>query len=315
MLVSLSGNRVEVRLRDYVGTVAQDCLMLIDTSGTRFDGLVQRVGTESMRAQMHSVFDADRLAVAVQAVDHSRGTSFGHDFVFNNLSAYGVNPRDWEPEARSEEIASGALRDGEEALRWWDPPWTPPALVQINLLETEPALVLGLMCGDTARVPQAERALLLRGTERLLVAAAAGDLGLGPGHLAGVTGLEPVARGGHWLCINSCWVDLFATQRLAEEALPGAAPRVFAVPGPDGGPVLTAYLAATGAVRTPGQAHAACMRALPGRHTAMAPGWYVLCARTPSDPLDLAAWQREPALGNGDGRPDGHGVHELSARA
>jgi hypothetical protein len=149
-------------------------------------------------------------------------------------------------------------------------------------------------------VPRAEFGLLLRGVERLLVAAAAGDLDLR--QLTQITGVGPVTRDGDWLSIDSCWIQLSATQRLLEDALPGAAPRVFAVPGPHQNPALTAYLTATTAVRTPEQAHTACMQALPGRHTAMAPGRYVLCASAPRDPADLTGWQHQPELTNGDGR-------------
>lgn len=312
MLVSLASNRVEVRMRDYICTVSQYCLMLIDAGAATFDDLVGRVGTESMRATTHAMFNADELEAVHQAVNRSRGTSFDQDFVFNNLSVYGVNPREWGLEATGTQAAGDSARDGENPLRWWEPPWLPPALVQINVFEIEPVLELVVVCGDTQRVPEAEMALLLRGTERLLLAAAAADGSVAD--LAAGIGLEPVTRDGDWSYIDSCWVDLPAAQRLAETALPGATPRVFAVPGPDGTPVLTAYLAATEDVRTPGQAHTACMRVLPGRHTVMAPGRYVVCAAAPADPEDLSAWQREPVLSDGDGRSD-DAEHRVSARA
>jgi hypothetical protein len=302
MLVSLASNRADVRLRDYVGSLTQYCLILVDVSTIRFDDLVRRAGTAALRAHRHSLFDADDLEAVHQAVSRSRGTSFDQDFTFNNLSAFGVNPRTWEliPQA-----AAGA-REG--ALEWWTPRWTPPALLQIEMLAAEPALELALISGDTGRVPRAELTLLLRGIERLLAAAAADDQDLT--QLTRITGVEPVARDDDWLYIDSCWVELSATQRLVAEALPGTAPSVFAVRGPRGTPILAAYLVATEAVRTPEQAHSACVRLLPGRHSAMAPGWYVLCASTPADPRDLEGWQNQPELSRGNGR-----VHELPARA
>jgi hypothetical protein len=302
MLCSLSSNRDRVWLRDYVGSLAQHCLILIDTSATRFDDYVRRVGTASLRAHRNSQFHADTLEAVHSAVNSSRGTSFDQDFVFNNLSAHGVNPRSFGlvPVTGDTAGTPGSPAEAEGTLQSWTPLSTPSTLLKVEMMAAEPALELTLTSSDTRRVPQAELRLLLRGIERLLVAAAAGNPDLS--QLTQITGVEPVARDGDWLHIDSCWIEVSATQRLVDEALPGAAPRVFAVPGPDGAPVLTAYLTATEAARTPEQAHAACMRALPGRHTAMAPGWYVLCASAPRDPGNLTGWQHEPVLSDGDGR-------------
>lgn len=296
MLASLAANRGEVRLRDYVGTLAQHCLMLIDTSGAGFDELIRHVGTVSLRAQRHSMYDANELEAVHQAVNSDRGTWFDEDFVYNNLSAHGVYLRSWG----LDEVVGPAARGTEGALGWWVPRWISPALVQIDLMAVEPSLDLGMTSGDTGLVPRAEFKPLLRGIERLLLAAAADDVDLG--RLTQITGLKPVVRDSGWLYTDSCWIELSAAQRLVEDALPGAAPWVFAIPGPSGPPVLTAYLAATRDASTPEQAHAACMRALPGRHTAMAPGRYVLCASSPSDPGDLTGWQLQPVLRDGDGR-------------
>jgi hypothetical protein len=305
MLASLAANRGEVRLRDYVGSVAQHCLIVIDTSAAGFDHLIRQAGTASLRAQRHSMYDANELEAIHQSVNRDRGIWFDEDFVYNNLSAHGVYLRSW---GLDEVVVSSGnpgsphetARETRGTLGWWVPRWNSPALVQIDLMAVEPSLDLGMTSGDTRLVPRTEFELLLRGIERLLVAAAADDVDLG--QLTQITGVEPVVRDSGWLHIDSCWIELPAAQRLVEDALPGAAPRVFAIPGPLGPPVLTAYLAATPAVRTPGQAHAACMRTLPGRHSAMAPGRYVVCASSPSDPADLTGWRLQPVLGEGDGR-------------
>lgn len=303
MLASLAANRGEVRLRAYVGTLAQHCLLVIDTGSPGFDHLIRHAGTQSLHAQRHSVYDANELEAVHQAVNRDRGTWCDEDFVYNNLSAHGVNLRSWGlDEVAVSSGNPGSQRETEGTLGWWVPRWMSPALVQIDLMAVEPSLDLGMTSGDTRLVPRTEFELLLRGIERLLLAAADDDVDLG--QLTQITGLEPVVRDSGWLYTGSCWIELSAAQRLVEDALPGAAPRVFAVPGPSGTatPVLTAYLAATSAVSTPGQAHAACMRALPGRHTAMAPGRYVLCAGSPADPADLTGWQLQPVLDEGDGR-------------
>jgi hypothetical protein len=295
MLVSLAGNRGEVRLRDYVGTLVQYGLIFIDVGEAGFDDHVRRVGTASLRAYRHSMFDADELEAVHQAVNRSRGTWFDQDFIFNSLSGHGMSPR-------GRGLTTASPDETKTMVGSWVPRYIPPGLVHVDLHEVSPALEMGLISGDTRQVPQSELALLLCGVERLLVAAAAGDLDTG--QWTQITGVEPVARDGDWRYIDSCWIELSAAQRLVEKALPGAAPRVFAIPGPHGTPLLTAYLIGTGSVRTPEQAHTACMRALPGQHTAMAPGWYVLCAGAPPDPGDPAGWRHQPVLSSGDGRGD-----------
>jgi hypothetical protein len=68
--------------------------------------------------------------------------------------------------------------------------------------------------------------------------------------------------------------------------------------------------------RIPEQAHAACMALLRagGRHTAMAPGRYVLCAGPPADPADTAGWLARPVLAAGPGRQPHFSVPEGKAR-
>jgi hypothetical protein len=141
--------------------------------------------------------------------------------------------------------------------------------------------------------------LVLRGTEKLLMAAAVADVDLdGIGEL---TGIERIARGPGWFQIDSCWIELAEVQRLADAALGTPAARVFALPGTRGGTSLVAYLAG-GSIRTPEQAHAACLSLLPRRYTAMTPGRYVICERAPDDPADLTGWRAQPVLADGDGR-------------
>jgi len=65
---------------------------------------------------------------------------------------------------------------------------------------------------------------------------------------------------------------------------------------------LVAYLTATEAIRTPEQAHAACMHLLPERHCAMAPGRYVLVDGIPDDSADERSWRKLTVIAEGDGR-------------
>jgi hypothetical protein len=171
-------------------------------------------------------------------------------------------------------------------------------------------LIVGALTENTGRVPREDLEMLLRGAERLLVAAAAGDIGLD--RLGEITGVEPVTRGPGWLRVDSCWIERPEVQRLVDDALPGSAARVFTVPDARGEPALVAYLTASGGFTTPQQAHLACVALLPrhgkpkppggNRFTAITPGRYVICGHPPDDPSDLAGWQRQPILAHGTGR-------------
>ena len=73
-----------------------------------------------------------------------------------------------------------------------------------------------------------------------------------------------------------------------------------------------AYLAAGGGIDTPEKAHTACLTTLAGtrtleppdgiRYTAIAPSRYVICADAPADVRDMAAWQGQTVVAEGDGR-------------
>jgi len=136
---------------------------------------------------------------------------------------------------------------------------------------------------------------VLLAVERLLVAAAHGDVAAG--QVPAVTGLEPIAISPDRVLADSCWVSVADVQRLVDEAVAPAAARVFASAA---GRPLAAYLAATDTIRTPQQAHARCMAALTRHPTAITPRHYVLCPTAPPNLADPAAWP--PPLAAGTGR-------------
>jgi hypothetical protein len=156
--------------------------------------------------------------------------------------------------------------------------------------------------GDVGLVPRAELESVLLAVERLLVAAAHGDV---PGGLMpGLIGLDPFAGTPHRILVDHCWVDVTDVQRLVDDAVAPAAAHVFASAS---GRPLVAHLTATHAVHTPEQAHARCMAVLAHHPTAITPRHYVICRTAPSDPADPSAW---PApLATGTGRP------QITARA
>ncbi len=147
---------------------------------------------------------------------------------------------------------------------------------------------------DAGLLPRAELESVLLAAERLLVAAAHGDV---PGsRMPEIIGLEPLAGTPDRILADHCRVDVADVQRLVDEAAAPAAARVFASAS---GRQLVACLVATDAVRTPEQAHARCMAALTHHPTAITPRHYVICRTAPPDPADPAAWSPPLAVGTG----------------
>ena len=273
VVTAVAGNRLAPELRGYVGPLAQDALIAFDLGGGSFDALVRRAWAASLKAYRHSRFDAVDLWRVIDATGHARGSSFARDFVFNDLSGY----------------APAGSRAGADTEFGWLPAADLPArfVCYVNRLDdTDAELVLW---ADVRRITPARLELAARGAERVLVAAAAGE----PDPV-GLAGLSTVERGPDWRRLDSCWVDLAEVRRLVGDALPAFHRGVFC---DDGG--LTAFLAPG---PDPARAHEACMAALPGRETAMAPQRYVVCASPPADVGDPAAWRARPVVAEGSGR-------------
>jgi Condensation domain len=301
-LTGLLHNRFGSRLRSYVGSLASDAIITVDTDARGFDDLVRRAGMTTLRAGKGGLVDGNELQRVVDEVEHDRGIAYARDCVYNDASYV-----DFAPPSAPGDPADARQALGRSELRWIESAGA-GVLLAIFLRQVEEEMVLGAVTSDPRRVPRDDIESLLRGVELLLVAAAPGDFGLD--RVGEITGVKPVMRGPGWLLIDSCWVELAEVQRIVDDAVPTSAPRVFAEPGPAGELQLVAYLAASEGLRSPGQAHDACMAVLPGgrqppdrmRYTAMAPGRYVICAGAPANPADLAAWHRQPVLACGDGR-------------
>ncbi|MFY1693126.1 condensation domain-containing protein [Plantactinospora sp. WMMB782] len=318
-LPTLASNRTERRLREYIGPLAADSLVPIDADADSYDEQLRRVGGAVLRAGRQAQVDDVARVRMIDQIHHDRGNWYGRDTTFNDASTFndsetvptpgdqaGAAPGDQAGSAPTEQV--GAAGTGPEQARaalgetriWWqDWPDISPLLAW-RLMQKRGELVLGVISQDRNRVPPEEIEALLRGVERVLVEAADGNFPLS--RIGEVSGIEPMDRGTGWRLVDSSWVELAEVQRLLDETLDAAARRVFAVPDGDGFR-LVAYLAG-GNVRTPRQAHLACVAAMPGRRTAMTPHRYVVCAAPPADPADRAAWARQPVLADGDGRTD-----------
>ncbi len=289
-----SSNRFERHLVNYVGSLAQCTIATIETGGRSFDDLARHTWTTAMEASRHGRYDMAKQAAIAEAAEHERGLRLTYDPWFNNLV-----PESWSGLAAGvgflpEEI-DAALAKTE--LRWRPLPVS--ALpIRFRLNQVDGRLRLDAWSGDAGLVPRAELESVLLAIERLLAAAAHGDVP--DSRMPETIGLEPFPGTPGRILVDHCWVDVADVQRLVDEAVAPAVARVFAAAGEK---PLVAYLTATGNVRTPEQAHARCMDILEHHPTAITPRHYVLCATAPSDPADPAAWPPPLAAGTGRTRP------------
>jgi hypothetical protein len=244
-----------------------------------------------MEASRHGRYDVIKRVELGDRIGHERGVCFTYEPVFNNLVVESRSEVDTSVTYRPEQVSAAV---GRTELRWRPRPsaGTP---VRFDLHQIDGVVRLDGWSVDNGLVPRAELESLLLAVERLLVAAAYGDLDADRMHE--VVGLEPISRGPGWLLVDSCWVDVAAVQRLLDGALAPAVARIF--PSVDGQP-LVAYLAAGESASTPEQAHARCMAALPRHPAAIAPRQYAVCRTAPPDPANLVAWQE--ILSSGTGR-------------
>ena len=290
VLPLVSSNRFERHLVNYVGSLAQDAIATIKVAGRSFDELVRHTWTTVMEASRHGRYDEAKRIALDELTRHQRGLCFSTNPLFNSLV-----PESWsgltagvgfEPEEIDAALARTELR--------WRPMPVSGTPIRFTLNQIDGRLRLDMWSGDTGLVPRSELESVLLAVERLLVAAAHGDV---PGsQLPGLIGLEPLPGGPDRMLIDSCWVDAADVQRLVEEAVAPAVARVFAWAG---GRPLVACLAATEAVHTPEQAHARCLAVLAHHPTAITPRHYVICRTAPSDPDDPAAWPAPLATGTG----------------
>jgi hypothetical protein len=73
---ALSGNRFERHLSDYVGTLSQSTLTVVDTDTPSFDQLIGRAWSAIVSSSRHGMYDAHRRDDVVARVQRDRGVRF-----------------------------------------------------------------------------------------------------------------------------------------------------------------------------------------------------------------------------------------------
>ncbi len=285
-----SSNRSERHLVNYVGSLAQGTIATVEITGRSFDELVGHTWVRVVEASRYARYDTLKRDAMGEQIGHERGMRFSYGPLFNSLV-----PGSWSGPAAG---AGFGPEDIDVALARTELRWRPVSFsgtpIQFILTQIDGWLRMDAWTGDTGLVPRAELESVLLALERLLVAAARGDVPAD--RMPGLIGLEPLAGTPGLILVDHCWADVADVQRLVDDAVAPAAARVFAS---DGGSPLVAYLAATDAVRTPEQAHARCLAVLEHHPTAITPQHYVICPAAPPDPSDPAAWHAPLAAGTG----------------
>ncbi|MET9050252.1 condensation domain-containing protein [Streptomyces bacillaris] len=318
-----SANRFHPRVARSVTTTSQDALLHLDVRVETFDALVARTWGAVLNAYRHSQFDSVRLWEMIGRVTAERGSHFGRDVVFNDVSALPAP-------LLGTDAQEG---DGAEHELVWGPPQALPTRLLAFTYRTAPQLHISLWAAPSLFAPE-EAEGFLSGLVLLLEAAAAGDVPMGT--LTEVTGVRPAERGPDWLRLDGCWVSPDAVRETLGRAVGGLPVHVTGEPGPDGTeaadggegladgaygtgatagtdgtaggapgaePHLTAYIARGETPLTPEEAHRALTALIPAAGSGvLAPRRYVLVTDPPAGPDRSDAWRRLKTIDEGTGR-------------
>jgi hypothetical protein len=290
VLPLVSSNRFERHLVNYVGALAQNTAATVEIAGRSFDELAGHTWTRVAEASLHARYDPVKRDAMDELIEHERGLHLNRRQVFNNLVSESWSGLTAGVRFQPEKIEAALART---KLRWRPAPVNGNP-IQFSLNQIDDCLRLEMWTADAGLVPRAELESVLLAVERLLAAAAHGDLA--DSQMPELIGLEPLAGTADQILTDHSWVDVTDVQRLVQDAVAPATARVFASAG---GRPLVAHLAATDAIRTPEQAHARCMAILAHHPTAITPRYYVICRTAPPDPADPAAWPAPLADGTG----------------
>lgn len=281
----LYSNRSLPNMRDYVGVVAQSAIVPFGQTSSSFYETLSATQAVLWNAYRFAYFDGTAVAALVESIGRRRGCERHRDLVINDMSTVGGEAFDGrqgtQPEPVADESASGLETSTMDPLR-------------LTILRTSPVVTLGLS-HDTRYVSNTEAAAFLAAMQRLLTLAAHRDVDVGS--LGDLLELEPVRREESWTRLSSGWVDLATSERLFREAAGDPGARVFLEHG-----ALVGYSAPADPRIDPQHLHTASMAGLGGRHGAITPDRYVICAPTPRPPDSHAAWQAQPVRAAGPGR-------------
>jgi hypothetical protein len=186
----VSSNRFERRLVNYVGSLAEVPIATVEIGGRSFDELAGHTWTTVMEASRHGMYDAVKRAAMAELIEHERGLRLIYDPMFNSLVSESWSGLTAGVGFQPEEIDVALART---ELRWRPMPVSGNP-IQFSLNQIDGCLRMDVWNADVGLLPRAELESVLLAVERLLVAAAHGDVP--GGRMPGLIGLEP--RTGYW---------------------------------------------------------------------------------------------------------------------
>ncbi len=289
-------NRGEPRVRTAVGLLTQHPPSWIDLRDASVGDVIGRAGAAVICAQRFGQYPSAELAAARRAIEAERGVAL-------DLSCWLNDHRQAVPAAGSGELSSAAELETAAGRTRWRLAGSDRASSSTYFVHVEDdADGLGLrVLHDTALLPTDELVAWLYLIERLLCTAVTRDIDIR--EIGTLTALTPARYGVEWQHVDASWVHLSTTAELVGRAAGGRRAAVFAQPT-TAGTRLVAYLDGGSSPVDIAALHRACVAALPGVRTAMAPHWYVVCAGPPVDGSSAADWSRVPVRDEGTGRPD-----------
>jgi hypothetical protein len=289
----ICANRDDDLRRPLVGTLSGDGLLVLDTGGATFDHVVRTAFAASLSAYRYGYYDPAAQVRLRESVGRSRGAPIDLSAHFNDVRPNrlgAVQPADPSSVdlrrlAEHSTVAEGGAWPRVDSRFF------------ATVTAKADATVVALMC-DTAFVPRAAMEDLLRGVERLLLAAV--DVGgVAADRIDAVLGVRPVRRGKSWVPYDDGWVDLDASARLLRRVA-GVDAAVFVEPAEGGGHRLVGCLG--GATRMSiVDLRETVLAQIGERDGIRAPDWYVCCAGTPDRPDNRVEWDGELVHAQGPG--------------
>lgn len=288
-------NRIELRHRDAIGMYVQDVPVSVDLTDATVADVIVRSEPSVLEAVRFGRYPPADLTASRERIEARRGVAFDLSCWLNYMPTVRLAPAQERPSARTltEEL-------DRARWRWVDGPDSSTSTYFIFADGGPQSLVLTVIV-DSALLSPEEAVAWLGGIDRVLCASVLGEVAVP--EIGAHTELVPAPRSADWLLTDAGWVDVRDVADLVRGVAAAPQSDVLVVPSA-AGPRLTAFI--DGSRLAPGQAdpawlHSACLGALPGKRTAMAPHHYVISAGPPRI-RDLTGWQRVPVLAEGTGR-------------